>query len=247
MPTYEYECESCGLKFERRQTMTEPSVTECPKCQGNVHRLVSGGAGFILKGSEHGRGGQRSSNCSLEQMGKTCTCDCVYCRLGRITNKTVERRKNVAVEEVLNELERKLAEKGILDFIRLAKRIGATRVQLNTASRPPAEDFAFPLSTDQMLTLKGYFPGRVDIISENERDGSHVSAFAQARDVDILALLSRRPCTSADVAGGLGIHVTEALKHLAALIKVGKVTTVPVDGRTFYAVVGSRADKDMDA
>ena len=184
MPTYEYECESCGLKFERRQTMTEPSVTECPKCQGNVHRLVSGGAGFILKGSEHGRGGQRSGNCSLEQMGKTCTYDCVYCRLGRTTNKTVERRENVAVEEVLDELERKLVEKYILDYISLAKRIGTTRVQLNTASPPPAKDSAVRLSADQMLVPKCFFPGRVDIISENERDGMRVSAFAQARDVD---------------------------------------------------------------
>jgi wyosine [tRNA(Phe)-imidazoG37] synthetase (radical SAM superfamily) len=119
-----------------------------------------------------------------------------------------------------------------------ARRIGASRVQLNTASRPPAEDFAFPLSTDRMLALKGIFPGEVDIINKSERDGAHVSAFAQARDVDILALLSRRPCTSRDVAGGLGIHVTEALKHLDALIKAGKVTTVLVGGRTFYVVVG---------
>ena len=74
------------------------------------------------------------------------------------------------------ELERRLAEKGIPDYISLAKRIGATRVQLNTASRP--------LSADQMLVLRCFFPGRVDIISENERDGMRVSAFAQARDVD---------------------------------------------------------------
>jgi predicted ArsR family transcriptional regulator len=40
------------------------------------------------------------------------------------------------------------------------------------------------------------------------------------------------------VAGGLGIHEMEALKHLDALVKAGTVTTVLADGRTFYAAVG---------
>jgi wyosine [tRNA(Phe)-imidazoG37] synthetase (radical SAM superfamily) len=132
----------------------------------------------------------------------------------------------------------------------LVKRIGPSRVQLNTVVRPPTEEFAFALSSDQMHTLKGIFPGRVDIISENEREGVDVSAFAQAGNVAILALLRRRPCTSADVASGLGIHVTEALKHVDALIKAGKATTVAAGGRTFYAVVEplqAISDKDIDA
>jgi wyosine [tRNA(Phe)-imidazoG37] synthetase (radical SAM superfamily) len=286
---------------------------------------------------------------------KTCTYDCVYCQLGRTTNKTLERKEYVTVEEVLAELERKLADKHIPDYISFAGsgeptlnsgigdligkikhltdipvavltngsllwmnevqdalmaadlvlpsldagdeplfryvnrphedisfeqmagglaaftkrfsgevwlevlliagvtgmpseakkiaayagRVGASRVQLNTVSRPPAENSAFPLSTDQMLALKDVFRGRVDIISENERECQYVSAFAQTGDADILVLLGRRPCTSTDVASGLGIHVTEALKHLDALIKAGKATTVSTNGRTFYTVVGS--------
>ena len=72
MPTYEYKCESCGLMFERRQTMTETPLTECPECRGKVRRLVGGGTGFILKGSGHGRTGQNRQSCSLEQAGRTC-------------------------------------------------------------------------------------------------------------------------------------------------------------------------------
>jgi putative FmdB family regulatory protein len=72
MPTYEYECESCGLKFERPQAITELPLAECPKCSGTVRRLVSGGTGFILKGASHGRTGQNGQACSLEQTGKTC-------------------------------------------------------------------------------------------------------------------------------------------------------------------------------
>jgi putative FmdB family regulatory protein len=72
MPTYEYECETCGLRFERRQAITAEPISECPECRGKVRRLVSGGGGFIFKGSGHDHEGRRGSECSLEQGGKTC-------------------------------------------------------------------------------------------------------------------------------------------------------------------------------
>ena len=72
MPTYEYECHQCGLRFERRQPITDSPLTECPECRGEVRRLVSGGVGFILKGSNRGRKGQGGGECSLERAGKTC-------------------------------------------------------------------------------------------------------------------------------------------------------------------------------
>lgn len=72
MPIYEYECRTCGLRFERHQAITELPLTECLKCRGKVRRLVSDGAGFILKESSHGRMEQNRQACSLEQVGRTC-------------------------------------------------------------------------------------------------------------------------------------------------------------------------------
>jgi len=51
MPTYEYECEKCGHRFERFQSMSDTPLTVCPECRGKVNRLVSGGGGVIFKGS----------------------------------------------------------------------------------------------------------------------------------------------------------------------------------------------------
>jgi putative FmdB family regulatory protein len=53
MPTYEYECEKCGLIFEEYQRITEPPLTTCkkPGCGGTVKRLISSGGGFLFKGS----------------------------------------------------------------------------------------------------------------------------------------------------------------------------------------------------
>ncbi len=51
MPTYDYECESCGHVFEEFQSITAPPRKKCPKCEGNVRRLIGAGAAVIFKGS----------------------------------------------------------------------------------------------------------------------------------------------------------------------------------------------------
>ncbi len=51
MPTYEYKCRKCSFHFERFQKITDEPVKTCPKCGGQVERLISGGGGVIFKGS----------------------------------------------------------------------------------------------------------------------------------------------------------------------------------------------------
>jgi putative FmdB family regulatory protein len=70
MPTYEYECKKCGHQFERHQRMEDKPLSHCPQCGGRIERLISGGSGFILKGSGFSR--KSMSSCSLEQSGATC-------------------------------------------------------------------------------------------------------------------------------------------------------------------------------
>lgn len=79
MPAYEYLCEACGGRFELRQKMSEPEVRECPQCGGAVKRLISGGAGAIVKGASSasaapacGIGGQ----CPGLEMGCGNACGC---------------------------------------------------------------------------------------------------------------------------------------------------------------------------
>ena len=51
MPTYQYRCTHCGYDFEEFQSITEPPLSKCPKCGQKPRRLITGGAGFLLKGS----------------------------------------------------------------------------------------------------------------------------------------------------------------------------------------------------
>ncbi len=50
MPIYEYECEHCGVRFERLQRMSDAALTDCPECGGHIHRVMQP-VGVIFKGS----------------------------------------------------------------------------------------------------------------------------------------------------------------------------------------------------
>jgi len=50
MPTYAYACTQCGHRFDAVQSFAEPSLTECPQCQG-VLRKQYGSIGVTFNGS----------------------------------------------------------------------------------------------------------------------------------------------------------------------------------------------------
>lgn len=50
MPIYEYECEPCGFRFERKQRFDEEPVAMCPACQGKARRIICS-VPVIFKGS----------------------------------------------------------------------------------------------------------------------------------------------------------------------------------------------------
>ena len=50
MPIYVYQCDTCGLTFERRQHMTAAPLADCPECEGHVRRVIQP-VGIVFKGS----------------------------------------------------------------------------------------------------------------------------------------------------------------------------------------------------
>ncbi len=50
MPIYEYKCNACGHRFEKLQSFSEEPIKTCPRCGGEVKKLISRSS-FILKGS----------------------------------------------------------------------------------------------------------------------------------------------------------------------------------------------------
>lgn len=291
---------------------------------------------------------------------KTCTYDCVYCQLGRTTDRTIMLKEYVPVDEVLEELGRKLAEGDKPDYISLAGsgeptlnsgvgrliegvkamtripvavitngslmwdrrvaeslmsadlvvpsldagdkrmfqrinrphggiefermveglisfreeykgriwlevmlldgwndgleqakkiaeiagRMRPDRLQLNTAVRPPAESGVRPLAYERLLKLSGLFSMPVDIISLSAGVLSpEPSSDEGDYQEEIMAMLRRRPCTSEDVAQGLGKHRLSALKELESMVKRGLIQKSERDGRWYYLPIGQDGEK----
>jgi putative FmdB family regulatory protein len=49
MPIYEYQCDACGQISEALQKFSDPPLSTCKHCQGNLNKLISHSA-FHLKG-----------------------------------------------------------------------------------------------------------------------------------------------------------------------------------------------------
>jgi wyosine [tRNA(Phe)-imidazoG37] synthetase (radical SAM superfamily) len=281
---------------------------------------------------------------------KTCTYDCVYCQLGRTTDKTMERKEYVPVDRVLAELRQKLAAGPQPDYISLAgsgeptlnlklgslirnikamtsipvavltngsllwlpevreelqaadlvlpsldagtekafqlvnrphheigfeqmvqglvefsthfagsvwlevlllsgltgnvsevrniaslvEKMRPARVQLNTVCRPPAEETARALGAEQLLGLAELIPGLVEVISEDPPVDIAGRIDNSDMDGDLLALLSRRPCTVHGLCSGLGLNPSEVSKRLDALVKQGQVVMVRRNSHLFF-------------
>lgn len=69
MPTYEYECRKCGHRFDHSQPIIAKPLTHCPKCKSKIRRVISGGSGFLFKGSGFYATDYRSSSYK-EKAGK---------------------------------------------------------------------------------------------------------------------------------------------------------------------------------
>ena len=50
MPIYEYKCDSCSFRFEKRQGFDDEPVAICPRCERLAHRVFHP-APVIFKGS----------------------------------------------------------------------------------------------------------------------------------------------------------------------------------------------------
>lgn len=50
MPTYQYRCTACGTDLEAVQKFTDPALTDCPECDGDLRKVYSA-VGVVFKGS----------------------------------------------------------------------------------------------------------------------------------------------------------------------------------------------------
>jgi wyosine [tRNA(Phe)-imidazoG37] synthetase (radical SAM superfamily) len=119
----------------------------------------------------------------------------------------------------------------------LAKEIGPDRVHLNTAVRPPSEDFAKALPQSRLSELTDSFQPTAEVIPDcgpntGEKGGS-------MNRWEILSIIERRPCTAGHISSASGLHLNEVTKHLGELMRSRKVRTSRTGSDIFYLPVKS--------
>ncbi len=125
----------------------------------------------------------------------------------------------------------------------LAEAIGPDEIHLNTAVRPPAEEFALPFSRKEMEAVADLFHPTAKIIAEFPSDKS---ADVEANESTILAMLRRRPCSVHQIAEVFGMHLNEVSKYIGKLSRTGKVCARKMNGETYYVAVDSQGVQHGD-
>ena len=117
-------------------------------------------------------------------------------------------------------------------FKGVIEKIQPDRVQLNTPVRPPAEDFAFPLTLGQLEEIRKTLGDKAEIIPEFTAPLGE--EFNSVQDTEILNLIKRRPCTTEDISKALGLRIDEVVKHLDHLTKTGAIRYRMYEHRCYY-------------
>ena len=71
MPIYTYQCENCGVRFERQQSFSDPVLKKCPECLEEALRKVYTPVGIVFKGSGFYSTDNRSPSATRPKIEKT--------------------------------------------------------------------------------------------------------------------------------------------------------------------------------
>lgn len=112
--------------------------------------------------------------------------------------------------------------------------IDPDKIQLNSIDRPPAEEFTFPVTREQLEHIKQRFGEKAEIITGSINDDIEGVMVNGKRRV--LDLLKRRPGTVDDISRALGIHKKELTSILELLIKEGKIYYRIHNNQCYYQV-----------
>ncbi len=114
------------------------------------------------------------------------------------------------------------------------ERINPNRIQLNTVYRPPAENFASPVTEERLSEIKEVFGGKASVITPY-RGNRPIEGKGEV-EARIIDALKRRPLTADDMSEILGLHPQEIVKHLKGLLN-GKEVRHKLHGhKIFYEI-----------
>ncbi|MDH4272510.1 MAG: radical SAM protein, partial [Candidatus Aminicenantes bacterium] len=120
-------------------------------------------------------------------------------------------------------------------------RIKPDRIQLNTVVRPPAENWAKPLSRRALEMIKKDIGEKAEVVAEFRRR-PRSPAGQNLRDA-ILAMVERRPVTLPDITVSLGRNEREVRPHLDTLLRSKTIRRKRHRGSVYFAPQNPRGDR----
>lgn len=117
-------------------------------------------------------------------------------------------------------------------LVTVAQRMGPDRVQLNTATRPTAEEYAEMVDHARMERIARQFDPPAEVIADYR--GVHARSEFKVGRHSVMDLLARRPCSIDDIAGGLAMHRNEVVKYVEELTAEGRLDRRTTAGKVHY-------------
>jgi len=111
------------------------------------------------------------------------------------------------------------------------------KVQVNTVTRPPAEDFAEAVPEKRLKTIAAQLYENAEVIADYR--GVHKQQDFAAHQEDVLRLLKRRPCSIEDISAGLGLHRNEVVKYVDELSFEGRIRSKTQNQQLYYKAVNN--------
>jgi len=128
-------------------------------------------------------------------------------------------------------------ESAIRKIAGIAKEINPDKIQLNTVTRPPTEKFAFEVLKDKLSKWVKHFGKNAEIIADFKRiSRCNISRQLKSIQDEIIAMISRRPCTSEDISIGLSLKRDKTTKYIDDLMKSNKISCVRKGSKIFFLI-----------
>jgi wyosine [tRNA(Phe)-imidazoG37] synthetase (radical SAM superfamily) len=125
----------------------------------------------------------------------------------------------------------------IKDYIKWINEINPDKIHLNTAVRPAAEMSVRPLSLEVMQKFCQILGKKAEVVASFKK-AQHDRAKLNEK-IEILNMLSRRPCTIDDISAGLGIPKDQVIAQLEPLIEEEIVEALIIRDKNFYQKKGN--------
>ncbi len=124
------------------------------------------------------------------------------------------------------------SESHIRSLQALIARIKPDKIQLNTAVRPTADPCVRRPSSAQLQTIAIQLGRNCEVIAEDSRQAGLPGSGPGVQD--LMAVLSRRPCTLEQLCSDLGVASDQVATHLEVLVQTRRILAEVQAGQVIY-------------